>query len=406
MIEFRTQEDLGITWISLCGRIDTFSSPEIQKLLAGLIDKGERTIVADLQGVNFVSSAGIRIFLIAQKQLNKAGGEIILYRAPPAVGSVFEMGGLLRFFFLAENRQEVESRVGGANAGRKAAVKEINGITLHYITEAVPEKGPVRVIGSLDGLESATYSENDVISIDPGAIRFGLGLAALGDSYREYKTLFGESVIIYHSLFSFPARKHPSVDFMLHSGEESSIQYRFLNGIGFSGSPALTCSFERPGGTVELSELTEAVFHLTDSDLVGLVLLGESRGMYGMHLKKVPISENRPANEKEIFDSVNFPEWMNFPIEPGDHGSIVLGVGVACRERTAKKEKRRDLFPKGSNLHLHAALFANEPLLREIESLEQEIRRVTSGLEVSKVQHLLPTSRFGWGMAGIIELED
>ena len=61
----------GITWITLSGRIDSMTSPEIQKQINALILDGRRRMLAGFADVTYISSAGLRIFITAQKQLKK-----------------------------------------------------------------------------------------------------------------------------------------------------------------------------------------------------------------------------------------------------------------------------------------------------------------------------------------------
>jgi anti-anti-sigma factor len=83
----------GFTRLIITGRIDSMSAPELQQQFEELILGGSRLIVADLEQVNFISSAGLRVFLIAQKELTRVGGEIILFKAAESVTRVFAMSG-------------------------------------------------------------------------------------------------------------------------------------------------------------------------------------------------------------------------------------------------------------------------------------------------------------------------
>ncbi len=402
MLESTIVEDIGLKWVNLTGRIDSLTFPKVQQHLSELVESGERIIVVNLEGVNYVSSAGIRVFLMAQKQLRNAGGEIILLSAAERVKKVFETGMLHQLFFFADDRQQIESKLRLREACRTVSAN-IEGISFQYIRKHSPGS-TVSIIGSQDSLPSAAYSERDVITVKAGDIRFGAGLATVGDRFEDYKMLFGESIVIDHSLFFLPAIKNPAVDYMIQTADDSAIEYKFLNGFGFRGALDLIASFEGIGSFVQLSGLVNAAFQLSESSVLGLVFLAESKGLYGMHLKKVPIAENKPSNGNDIFHARNFPDWINFPIEPGDFNSIVLGTGIALRDRGNAAPELLSLIPQGSNFHTHAALFSKEPLSRDIAHFEAEIRRVITEVEVQKVQHLLPQSLLGWGMLGIVEL--
>ena len=71
MIELTVTEDAIATWIHVKGRVDSMTAPEIQQKIDALILGGKRILVADLSGVSYISSAGLRIFVMSQKQLKK-----------------------------------------------------------------------------------------------------------------------------------------------------------------------------------------------------------------------------------------------------------------------------------------------------------------------------------------------
>jgi len=66
-IDTRKQGD----WLvySISGQIDGITAPQLEASLRGTIDAGESRIAADLSGVRYISSAGLRVFLAALRQL-------------------------------------------------------------------------------------------------------------------------------------------------------------------------------------------------------------------------------------------------------------------------------------------------------------------------------------------------
>ena len=118
---------------------------------------------------------------------------------------------------------------------------------------------------------------------------------------------------------------------MLCTQAQTNIEYRFLHGFSFAGSFSHLFSFESMEHPVELDQLSQALGQIIPGNLFGLVFLAESKGVWGMHLKQVPLAENRPANGKDIFDSQNFSNWMNFPVEPSDINHILAGAGLVVK---------------------------------------------------------------------------
>jgi anti-anti-sigma factor len=75
------------------------------KILA-VIDEGERQLVIDLSQLNYVSSAGLRVFLLASKRLSPAGGKLVLCSLQEPVKEVFEIVGFFSILSILGSRDE------------------------------------------------------------------------------------------------------------------------------------------------------------------------------------------------------------------------------------------------------------------------------------------------------------
>ncbi|RJR41118.1 MAG: anti-sigma factor antagonist [Desulfobacteraceae bacterium] len=404
-MECTAREDLGVQWLKIKGRIDGLSSGELRRLINDLVNRGHRIFVVELGDVNYISSAGLRVFLEAQKQLRNVEGEIFLFGLAGTGMKTFEMSGFLPLFKSMSSRIEVEAALKPADTHLEVESREVMGISFRHIKrDGLP--ADLKIIGSQERLRSSTYTEADVITLPANEIPYGFGLAALGDAYDEYMNLFGEALVLNRNLFFYPCAKNPVADFMLCTQSSSNPDYRFLNGIGFSGPFHHILSFESDGDPVEVPRLVQALLEFAKGNIVGVVLLAESKGFWGMNIRKSPIIGNKPGNGMDIFDRTNFREWMNFPVEPGELNNIVACAGIAVRDRNAARVEFTGFLPEGSCFHMHGAVFPNAPLSKEAAQFEKELNRIVSELEVSKVQHVLGQSKFGSGMAGLIELRD
>jgi anti-sigma B factor antagonist len=78
--------------VSLEGRLDTVSAPEFEAVVKNELAGVDRFIL-DLKKLQYTSSAGLRVILLAQKTMNKQG-KLILKNVAEAVMEVFEMTGL------------------------------------------------------------------------------------------------------------------------------------------------------------------------------------------------------------------------------------------------------------------------------------------------------------------------
>ena len=125
-----------------------------------------------------------------------------------------------------------------------------------------------------------------------------------------------------------------------------------------------------------------------------------------MHLKRVPILEQRPDNGKEIFDSLNFFNWIDFAFEPTDVNHIIAGAGIAIRDKNLVSSLIQALLSEGNHFHIHAGIFQKGPFNQKLDDFEKELTRILTELEASKIQHLLGQSQFARGMVGIIEIQE
>jgi anti-anti-sigma factor len=81
--------------LALTGRLDGLSSPELEHQVAALLATGIRTLVFDLSALDYVSSAGLRVFILAAKKMKAIGGEAEFISLTPTVRDVFHVTGLL-----------------------------------------------------------------------------------------------------------------------------------------------------------------------------------------------------------------------------------------------------------------------------------------------------------------------
>lgn len=77
--------------MALTGRLDTTSSPQLEAELRQVMDE-IRELTLDLKDLTYVSSAGLRVFLSAQKVMNKRG-KMAIRNAQPQIMEIFDVTG-------------------------------------------------------------------------------------------------------------------------------------------------------------------------------------------------------------------------------------------------------------------------------------------------------------------------
>jgi anti-sigma B factor antagonist len=88
----------GIYIFTLSGRLDSNTSPDFETRLLGVIKDGAKNFVMDFEGVDYISSAGLRVLLKASKILQNAAGKIVLCGLKDYIKEVFEIAGFVTIF--------------------------------------------------------------------------------------------------------------------------------------------------------------------------------------------------------------------------------------------------------------------------------------------------------------------
>ena len=77
--------------IALSGRLDAESAPSLETKLEKLLVSTPSILVFDLAGVEYISSAGLRLIFMALKRVREIGGETLLVNLQPQIAQVFEV---------------------------------------------------------------------------------------------------------------------------------------------------------------------------------------------------------------------------------------------------------------------------------------------------------------------------
>ena len=96
VIAKKTEGDRMI--IAVTGRVDTTTAPELD---AGLKLAGNETLTLDLSGVPYMSSAGLRCLLTAQKTMMAGGGSMSIVGLQAAVREGLDITGFSSILTLA-----------------------------------------------------------------------------------------------------------------------------------------------------------------------------------------------------------------------------------------------------------------------------------------------------------------
>lgn len=96
------QKDKAIVF-RLKGRLDSTNSPEVEKKICDRIDGGNKNIILDFSGLDYISSAGIRVLVHCHKKIEHLKGQIFLVAIPKPIENVLYITGFLPYFKIFES---------------------------------------------------------------------------------------------------------------------------------------------------------------------------------------------------------------------------------------------------------------------------------------------------------------
>ena len=88
----------GVTVVAPDGRIDTTTSAALDEGIRRAVDDGARDLVIDFARVEYISSAGLRVFLVLAKRMRDLQGRLVLCAMPEPVRQVFHLAGFMPLF--------------------------------------------------------------------------------------------------------------------------------------------------------------------------------------------------------------------------------------------------------------------------------------------------------------------
>jgi anti-anti-sigma factor len=112
-MQLTVQKAPPVLVVELKGKLDANSCPAFETEMLQLLEGGDKLILMDCQGLSFVASAGLRVFLMAAKRLRASGGKLAFAGLQRAVDQVFQISGFSALFAIYKTRAEGEKALTG-----------------------------------------------------------------------------------------------------------------------------------------------------------------------------------------------------------------------------------------------------------------------------------------------------
>lgn len=324
-----TRHPAGQTLVlQLKGRLDgTWSERTTLALLASL-EEGWHHLRLDLSGVDYVSSAGLRVLIQHYKKLAALNGSLAVINPSQPVHDLLAMAGL----------QSLLTDASLPDSAGPAARTFSDGPHCGLI-----ESHPLTPGGTLHAALADAHAPHCFT-----ADTIGLGLGSLGSE----PGCPGEFLALCGAAIAQPADGHQSPDYIVEQGE---LRPRVLarSGIIARGNFSHCLRFESttPHHGLPLSTLLDLALTETDADAIGLAFVAETDYLAGAALLQ--------SGDPHVLTPLPFPEvrdQMVFTAEPAWPRSLAIGVAFATR--SADSPLAPQLRPLHAlRVHAHAAAF-------------------------------------------------
>ncbi len=106
-IEIKTIEDIDCLYLK--GYLDAHTAPDLEDAISNIINNGRIKIIINFSNLDYISSAGLGVFMAFIEALREKGGDIKMSDMKPKVFSVFDLLGFpLLFDIVKEENKAIE----------------------------------------------------------------------------------------------------------------------------------------------------------------------------------------------------------------------------------------------------------------------------------------------------------
>ncbi len=367
--------------IRLVGRLDAGWCDPVQQALTLAVKEGNHRIRLDMEKVDYISSAGVRVVLTVYKQLLAIKGSFGIIKPSEMVSSVLSMVGM-------DSLVETEAEPVAAPEA-PAQIRTHESAKGLYELHPLPGKGvQVETIGSDALLHGGFAGEGNRPPLRFDHQTVALGIGALGTTLGDCAPRFGEFLAAGGVSIFQPADGSVRPDFSVSEGTLVPEGHLLLGLVG-RGDFSLLARFQtrKEARTVGLSELAATALELAGTQAAIVVAVTETAGLVGATLRKSPATAT--ANN---FAFPGIRDWLSFTSERSFRDSTSLIVGVVAREGSPIQSLLRPLAPQIQG-HFHAASFPYRPLQKGVIELQPSLAALFEGPASHGVLHLLNDSR-------------
>ena len=88
------------------GRVDGLAAPVLEQRLKAIVERGDRDVLLDCSGMNYISSAGLRALLVGARACQQQGGSLTLCALSAECRKVLDVSGFFTFLDCHDTRED------------------------------------------------------------------------------------------------------------------------------------------------------------------------------------------------------------------------------------------------------------------------------------------------------------
>lgn len=103
----------SIPYLVVKGEIDVYTSPSLKEKILELIEKGNKSLIINLQDVSYIDSTGLGVLIGGLRRCKEKNGDVYLIYSNPRLKRIFEITGLNNSFKIAQDEEGLNNILKG-----------------------------------------------------------------------------------------------------------------------------------------------------------------------------------------------------------------------------------------------------------------------------------------------------
>lgn len=411
-MEIVTERKDDVLIFGVRGRLDGYAASQVAAEIERSLRDDDRSVVVDLDGLTYMSSAGIRVLLALQKKVRARGGGIALCNIGEYPKNVLSMAGFDKVLPIFPSREEafweMRKREDSLSliADLKSPMTERGSARFGFET-ASRTPASLKVKGDHSALARNRIGDADISAERLSEIEYSLGLGALGSTVEDVTPFLGEMMTLRGAMIWLPTDGHDTPDFFVPAGDVGDVRAYTAFNLSLEGAFNEIAAVEATDeGGIALDALYRAIFALAKErkrdcrGILATAIWGVAADFKGMDRKQSPApisgastpAENRTATNYDGYSIVAFGIGIDRSADLSGYDQSALDAILAPQPEEGDTN--------GLYLHNHGAVFRNAPWDPEAD-LIRGIERCLADGELVDMRHLLDTTKIHRAKVGI-----